>query len=208
MSMTANPRHWVRARWLLLAIVVGLTACAATPRPEVGFDPAAPFAAYRSFAWHPLDPVDTSQLLRVFTPGQEKTLRERVEAHLTEAGCTRASDSTAADFIIKLTDGRRQEVSFDKISVPDIDRAATVTTRRGRFEVQRGVYVSSGKKQISTTEVYTEGSISLDIYDNQTNAPVWSGHVSNEIDPVQGLSQNRDMAERALERLLEAFPPG
>lgn len=186
---------------------MALAGCASQPSLEVDYDPATAFSEYRTYAWHPNDPIDTTQLLRVFTPGQERLIRSKVDTHLTDAGFQRSARAEDADFIVRLTLGRRQDVTFDTISVPDYDSAVTVTRTRGRFEVQRGVYVSHGKKKIKTTEVYTEGSISLDVYDNATNAPVWSGHASAEVDPIQGLQRAREMAETTLERLLDRFPP-
>ncbi|MEO1787813.1 MAG: DUF4136 domain-containing protein, partial [Pseudomonadota bacterium] len=58
-----------------------------------------------------------------------------------------------------------------------------------------------------TVEQFTEGSISIDIFDSAVGRPVWFGHASEEVDSFISRDQARDMVLGAIPLILEPFPP-
>ena len=181
-----------------------LAGCASGPKTAVDYDASIDFAEYQTFGWAGDDPVDTDGVDRTVSPLIKQQIQDAVAAELEKKGYAIAVDDTEPDFVVLITLGRRDQFEIDTFAQtfytyePEWSRA-TAYTHSG--------YVSGYQTTGQTVERFTEGSVSIDIFDSAVGRPVWFGHASDEVDPLMSRNQARDMVVNAISLVLEPFPP-
>ena len=193
-----------RSAAFLAAVAVFLTGCASGPQTVVDYDSSVSFAEYRKFGWAGDDPVDTDGVNRMVSPFIEQQIEDAVAAELQRKGYELAAEGTEPDFRVLVTLGRRDQFEIYTFA----ETQYSYVPRSGRATAYApGVYGYGYKTTGQTVEQYTEGSISVDIFDNTVGRPVWFGHASDEVDPFMSRDQARDMVLEAIPKILEQFPP-
>jgi len=181
-----------------------LAGCASGPETAVDYDASIDFAEYETFGWAGDDPVDTDGVDRTVSPFIKQEIQDAVAAELTQKGYAMVADGAEPDFLVLVTLGRRDQFEIDTFA----ETQYSYVPRTGRaIGYAPGVYGYGYKTTGQTVEQFTEGSISIDIFDNGIGRPVWFGHASDEVDPMMSRNQARDMVLEAIPLILENFPP-
>jgi hypothetical protein len=179
-------------KFLAFAIVLGLAAGCSSFAVNSDFDQSANFADYQTFNFISDKPLLVADIAGAspLLPGR---LMKAARKELTAKGFRFVDDRASADFVISFTLGAR-----DKIRVTSYP-----TTYR------RGAYVGGwGAPYYNEVDVrnYTEGTLSIDLFDVQTRKPVWHGWAVKSI-----TSADRENPEPLINEIVEAilaeFPP-
>lgn len=157
-------------------------------------DESVSLAGYRSFAWISDDPLITgAQDAVTISPLTKKKIVDSIAQTLKNKGYTSAETRGEADFIVSYTVGTRDKI--DSSSYPSGYSGAWGWHLHGRYYYEAEVRHRS----------YTEGTLGIDIFDGQTNQPVWHGWASKTISS----SDRKDPSPaitRAVEGVLALFP--
>lgn len=202
--MLAFIPHILRIPASLAFGAVVLTGCASGPETVVDYDSSVDFAAYETFGWAGDDPVDTDGVDRTVSPFIKQQVQDAVAAELRQKGYARVADDAEPDFRVLVTLGRRDQIEIDTFA----ETQYSYVPRTGLTTAYApGVYGYGYKTTGHTVEQFTEGSISIDIFDSAVGRPVWFGHASEEVDSFISRDQARDMVLGAIPLILEPFPP-
>jgi hypothetical protein len=181
----------MRAFPLIAALL--LTACQ-TATVQTDFDPAAPFAAYRTYSWLP---VETP---RGMNPIMFRRVKASIDRSLSARGYTQAEPG---DFAISFTldEDKRTEVNDYSWG------GAWGGWGWGGWRSGWGCCWGTGWGPFyPAIDVYTvrERSIIIDIYDGKTRSPAWHGVVTRD-----SYSRRYDTArlDKAVDEVLAQFPP-
>ena len=181
----------MRAFPLIAALL--LAACQ-TANVQTDFDPAAPFAAYRTYSWLP------SEVPRGMNPIMFRRVKESIDRSLAARGYTQAEP---ADFAITFT---LDEEEYTRVE--DYGWSTGWGWRGwGAWRGGWGCCWGTGWGPFyPAIDVYTvrERSIIIDIYDGKTRAAAWHGVVRRE-----SASRRYDAArlDKAVDAVLAEFPP-
>jgi hypothetical protein len=180
-------------RIAIAALLLALTACAATLRVDSDFDPAASFAGYRSFAWIREDPlIQSSASPTSISPLNSRRIRDAVESALQAKGYTLNPDRTAADFVVAFTVGARDRLDATSYPAPFYWGGYW-----GHAYFGSAVEVRS----------YREGQLSIDIFDGKSHQPVWHGGATKRI-TESDRKNAQSQIDAAVKAILARFPPG
>ncbi|MEM6674070.1 MAG: DUF4136 domain-containing protein [Planctomycetota bacterium] len=166
-----------------------LAACTSNP-VLTDFDPAANFASYRTFAF--LEPEPVVARPANFNPLIPPRIIDAARRELTAKGLSEASDTSQADLILSFTVGSR-----DRIDVIDTG------PYYGPGPYGWGAPYYGGTETIQ----YTEGTLSIDMFDRERKVPVWHGRTSRTV--TQKMRENpSETINEAIGEILADFPPG
>jgi hypothetical protein len=181
-----NPR--VRKLHILLIFTVSLTCCLAQ-KVKVGFDKDADFSKYKSFTI--LEPTAPSSrpMLRDSVLG---TIREDLQAK----GLTNAEKE--GDLTVIPTGGLGYELSSElKPSSCDNCKAPALDAQWPQYMAPPG----GGGTPLP------KGTLALTMVDRAANKVVWSGTVSQKLNPEKK-DQSLQKIYAAIHKLLAEYPPG
>lgn len=189
--MTRTPEKSGAARRIApLVAALGLAGCVSM---QAGSDyyPSADFTHFRTFAWIADSPLITPTSSRVeVSPLNLRRIEEAIETDLETKGYTEVASRDTADFAVSFTVGARDMINVD--SYPPYYRG-TWRWRAPYFGRNVDVYM------------YTEGTLAVDVFDNETRQPVWHGWAKKRITGADV----RDPAatiQAAVRAILEDFP--
>jgi len=170
-----------------LTLLVTIVGCSST-NVFTDRDPDIEFSEYRTFAF--LEPKSLVALPPGSSPLLEGRLVQAARHNLATRGLTESADQASADLIISFTLGSRERV--EATQYPSYYGA-------GRY--------GWGDPYYGATEVrtYTEGVLSIDMFDPKRDAPVWHGRTTKYV--TQKMRENPDEAiNEAVSEILEQFP--
>jgi len=170
---------------LTILLLTGLiiTGCAA-PGPMIDFDPSYDFTQDRTFAFISEHPLIKEAGAEVGNPMIEGRLVQITENILSARGFTRVSNAEEADLAVGFTLGGRDKIQVDSY---------------------HGGYGGYGGQSVDVRQ-YTEGVLSVDIYDPQERRPVWHGRATGRI--TKKMEENPEQTlEKVLGNIFAAFPP-
>ncbi len=130
------------------------------------------------------------QLARV-SPLNRKRIEEAIENTLTAKGFQKTADRAAADFVLSYTVGAR-----DRLDVYSYPAPYGGAWHWGYPYWGRDVDVT----------MYTEGTLSIDVFDGKTHQPVWHGWASKRI-TEQDVERAAEQIPPAVNAILANFPP-
>lgn len=182
----------------ILFIVALLSSCASQIKPAVDYDPSARFSDYKSFAFIGEHPLILGQTSRPVSPLTEGRIMKDIENILAARGFRRLADPESADMAISFTLGSRDEIRVD--SYPEPYRAGYGRWGGG----WGGAYYSYGNRVDVSS--YTQGILSIDIYDVREHRPVWHGRATKKI--TDSVIQNPGpVITEVVSAILSTFPP-
>lgn len=149
-----------------LAIGLSLIAVAAgcvTIRTGSHFDETTDFTAYRSFSWIAEDPYIAGDTSFLVSPLAQQEIRTAIQRELTAKGYSFMPDRGNADFVVSFTVGTREKIRVE--SYPVEYRGAW------GWHLPYSVY----HHREFSAHSYTEGTLGVDIFDNESGKPVWHG---------------------------------
>ena len=170
-----------------------LAACAGTMPSGYDSDPSADLSGYRTFQWISDDPLiapegGNAQISAI----NRKRIVDAIEAELFRKGYAKAESRDAADFALAFTVGKRDRI--DLHSYPLAYRTAWYW-HPYFWEVEH----------MATT--YTEGRLSIDIFDQRTRQPVWNGWAKKRITSTD-VKDPTPAIHEAVAAIFSHFPPG
>ena len=157
-------------------------------------DESVSLLGYGTFSWITDDPLilaagDQAEI----SPLSKKKIIDAIAATLQAKGYVLSTDRDAADFVVSYTIGTRERIS-----------ASSYPHRYGGdwgWDLYGHDYYNVEVQEHS----YTEGTLGVDIFDGDSNQPVWHGWVSKTISMSD--RQNPSPAiEKAVDSVLALFP--
>lgn len=187
------------ARWkILLAMLVlatSLSACASIPT-GAHYDHASDFSGYRSYSWIAANPLILgSGEQSSISPLTQSYITRTIGAELERKDYTFADSPAEADFIVCYTLGTR--ATIDAYSYPATHQGDWGWHLYGRHYYTSQVHHRS----------YTEGTLSIDIFDGKSRQPVWHGWAGKTISDANRQKPS-PIIKKAVAQIFEQFPPG
>jgi len=166
------------------------TAGCAGVRARSDFDPHARFDTYHSFAWLGEEPGTLSRETgsEAVDPLLARRIHETIEMQLEARGYTKVDDLAAADFVVSYSVGSREKI-----------KVQSGPTLGGPYYGYGGWYSSS-----VTATSYTEGTLSIDVFDGRSHLAVWHGWASKRIDQA---ADRAALVDEVVGAILAKFPP-
>ncbi len=185
----------------ILAMSIALASCATTGRITSDSDPSQNFSAYKTFAWAGEKPMITSGD-RVIPGLIQSQVSQAIKSDLSSRGYRFTDDLTDADFAVSFTIGTREGIRTSQ--VPDY-------FWQNRMDWGWGSYYFPRRRPLTTPirtvlRDYTEGTLSVDIYDVKRKSPVWHGKGTKTLGRKE-LSGEQNTAAQDVRLILAGFPP-
>ncbi len=180
---------------ILVASVILLSGCASTTKGNADFDPSVNFLNYHSFAWiaeHPM--IIGATAGRQVNPMTEGRIMSAIEDNLRSKGFQVVADPEQADLVVAFTVGARDEVQVT--SYPSAYRGAY------RVGYWGGGYYGT---DIDVRQ-YTEGRLSIDIFDRSEHRPVWHGWATKRI-TRKAEEDPKPVLRDVVNAIMAKFPP-
>lgn len=178
---------------VLLLLTFTLTSCV-TMSAGSDYYPEADFTGYREYVWMEGSPIIRPASSRVdISALTVRRIREAIEAELLRSGFEQATAASPenTDFAISFTVGAR-----DMISVEDYPRYY-----RGSWQWRPPYYWPN-----VDVSMYTEGTLAIDIFDNESRQPVWHGWARKRI-TGSDIEDPESAINEAVQAILAEFPP-
>jgi len=203
-ALDCVSRRSSRTRLLpAIALSVLLGACASSPRVFTDFDPDQDFSDYRTFAWLTANPVTVVGDENI-SPLAQSRLMDATRSALQDKGFRFTQDRRNADFAVGMTVGARDKIDVQQVDVVDYYGPHW----RWGYDY---FGVASHPGGFTHTETlahdYTEGSLSIDIYDTSSKSPVWHANASKRLSQKELRGEGKNNLQQGVARLLAAFPP-
>jgi len=183
-------------RTVAVALLLGalLTGCA-TIRTGSHQDESVSFSQYRTFAWIADNPLILGAGEQpAISPLSQKKIVQAIEDELSNKGFTYLANADQADFVMSYTVGTREKI--DATSYPSAYRGEWGWHLHGRYYYQTEV----------VHRTYTEGTLSIDIFDGNTKQPIWHGWATKTISTSDRENPSPSI-QKAVAGIIEQFPP-
>ena len=156
------------------------TSCATTPKVTYDADPSADFSRFRTYSWaYTAAPAGVNPLLT-------QRVKTAVESVLATRGFTQA---TSGEFAIGFT-----LCSRDRVEVSSLGTYGPYFRPWGGW---------GGYNQVDVRNI-TDGTLTIDIYDAASKAPVWHGTATQE---VTSTTLSAEKVTAVVTAVLANFPP-
>ncbi len=179
---------------------LALSACATTGNITTDFDQAQNFSEYKTFAWAGESPMAVFGN-RLVSPMIEAEVARAIRADLLAKGYRFTENVADADFAVSFTIGTRD--GTDIRQTPDLFWA-----ERARWTWGNAYFPRLPSMPPMRTEIrdYTEGSLSIDIYDVERRTPVWHSVGERNLTRSE-LRGETNTATEDTKIILAGFPP-
>ncbi len=177
---------WKMLRATLM--IAGLAGCASPMKVSSDYYREADFSSYRTFSFMPGRALLVATTQPV-SPLLEGRLMAAAADVLSTRGYRQVDNPDQADFILSFTLGER-----DQISVNNYPEAYRETWRLDG--------PNPGSVEVRT---YTEGTLSIDMFEVKTRQPVWFGRASRSL--TQSDRGNPALVKEVVSAILKQFPP-
>ena len=161
---------------------LSVSACS-SKNVNIDFDDSYSFAGKSTYAWlerAPERPESGDQL--------DRRVRRSVDTNLADRGF-RLVPIEQAELIVAYQASAADQQVYD-----------TYGYGTGRW---------TGYEDTTTTErVYTEGSLTIDIFDADKKELIWRGNAVETIDPGASPDERDELVGKAVSDLFDKFPPG
>lgn len=191
MISNSNNRSITDLRALFFLLIV-LGACA-TISTGSHFDNTADFGAYNSFSWIDDKPLIAAEDSIPISAMAQSKITAEVQRQLELAGYMFIDDRGAADLLVGITVGTRDQIRVD--SYP--------RTYRGHW----GWHVPYSYYQFHeiSAHSYTKGTLGIDIFDTKSEKPVWHGWAEKTVTESDRQDPGPSI-EAGIAKLFESFP--
>ena len=189
----------VHQQLLLLSCAFGCLAlaCANPIRTSFDLDPSADFSQFRTFAWvgpAPLARAKQGTGAQSFVSAlDDQRLRRAVDRDLQAKGYTLVQNADEADLAVAYSVGSEEKVRVHQTPT-------SITThpfpRRYRYG---GWYTGSSV----SVQQYTQGTLSIEVYDQKTEQAVWVGWASKRLSRSD---DSQRLINEAVSKILVKFP--
>jgi hypothetical protein len=156
-------------------------------------DEGANFADYRTFSWLKSAPYIGAEGAAPINPLAHSMIVAAIRAQLVARGFAFTDDREGADFLVSYTIGERDKIRMDSYPVG----------YRGHW----GWHIPYDHYFFRKIEIeqYTQGTLGVDIFDNETGRPVWHGWASKTVTERDRRDPGPTI-ERGISKLFKSFP--
>ncbi len=176
----------------ILAVLLLAAGCATRTYVVTDYDAGYKFAELRTF-----DLVSMERENVLISPFTYQHLDRVLDEHLSRRYLRVVDEDVMPDFLVTY-----HIVVEDKLDTRRYNAGYGFAYRRNYFWPYHGVhYVHSGP------EVYTQGSLIVDIVDAETGAPLWRGVSERRLRDRMTPQQQRELLGASLLEVLAKFPP-
>jgi hypothetical protein len=165
-----------------IVAAMSLAACSSN-NVSVDFDDSYSFAGRTTYGW--LDRPEGRQAVNEQT---DRRVRRSVDAVLADRGF-RLVPLEEAELVLGY-----------QVSAADQRVYDTYGYGTGRWSAYEGT--------TTTERVYTEGSLTVDIFDAAAKELIWRGTASETLDPSDSPEKRDEIVADAVSELFKGFPPG
>lgn len=190
-------------RRFLIAIAASslvLAGCATTGRITTDFDQSQNFSEYATFAWAGRSPM-IIQGNRLVPAMVQAEVAEAIKQDLISKGYTYTQNLQEADFAVSFTIGTRDGIRTNEY--PDYFWQNRVGWAWGDPYWPRLATMPPMRTEVRE---YTEGTLSVDMFDVERRAPVWHGVGQRNLSRAE-LRGDTNTASQDVRTILAGFPP-
>ena len=178
-------------RAIVLMFLLSLSACS-TLQVTTEYDRDASFKNLSNYAWLP-EPALPEKNRHIDNKDLDKQIRASVNKSLTSKGF-HLQDSTKPSFLIGYHVAFEQKTSINTVNRHyGYDPAWNANAWRGTTDLGQ--------------HNFEQGSIILDIINTSTNELLWRSTAAAEIDPYANTKTRLQRIDKAINKMLSAFPP-
>jgi hypothetical protein len=186
-----------RSLLILVAATLLLAGCATTPAVYTDFDPATNFGQYRTYRW--------AQKPEGFSPLAEQRLIAAVDAKLRERGWTQSTTPQVTLVGSIATETRYRMDSYNSAPWGWGGWGYGGWGYGGCCWYGPGWGWGGSSYSTTTMRSYTYGTLTLDMFDAQTQRPIWRGIAMGTV-PDSPIDQTTAMQD-SINRMFAQFPP-
>jgi len=186
-------------KFLTVLALMLLAGCSSTP-PVIDYDRSVNFGKFKTFAFIDEHPLLLAEGGESASPLLEGRLIQITENVLSARGFTLVADREAADIAVGFTIGGREKIQVN--SYP----AAYQPYYGGYGRGWGGAYYGVGMSTTTSVQQYTEGTLSVDLYEVATHQPVWHGSATKRITSKME-KDPRETVNEIMVEILASFPP-
>ncbi len=177
-----------RTIFLTVLLISALAGCAASINVTSDYQPGTSFRGYQTFGFVP-EPALMVQSAEPFSPLLEGRLKAAAAEALTRKGFRQTENPDVADFLLSFNLG-----AVDQLRVNNFPNA-----NRG------GMRQSGSGEGTSEVRAFTEGTLSIDIFEANTRRPVWFGRATRTLNASD--RTDTQLVNQVVTAILEQFPP-
>jgi hypothetical protein len=186
-------RRW-STRLSVLAILAGVLSGCATISTGSHFDETVNFGAYKSFSWIDDEPLISAGMSMPVSALSESMINAAIRRELENKGYTFTEVRASADFVVAYTIGTRDAIRVDSYPVD----------YRGPWGWH--VPYSYYHYRELSAHTYTTGTLGVDIFDNESDKPVWHGWAEKVVTQDDRKDPGPTI-DAGVSKLFESFPP-
>jgi hypothetical protein len=175
-----------RSRLPVLALAAALAGCS-TLKVHTQYDPAAPFASYKRYAWLATAP-GAEQAAAIRDPGVRSLVVSAIDREMAHKGLVRTTPDADPDFFVSVLGWAQSRIEVTSYGYAYAPAYAYGPSYVGPADVSH----------------YTDGTLLLDFVDARTRQLVWRGEAT---DTVGSASEVKGSIDEAARRMLEGYPP-
>lgn len=187
---------------LLLAaslITVWTLSCASSMKTGFDMDPAADLSQYKMFAWVGPGPLTKAKAgmntASFISPLDDQRIRASVNRTLEKLGYWLAVPPDVPDIVVAYSVGSEEKVRVHQ------SPGRTVTAYPYGGQYRYGGWYSTSSVSV---QQYSEGTLSIEVYDAKTEQAVWVGWASKRLSRSD---DSRAVISEAVSKILQEFPP-
>jgi len=175
----------------LLALAAALAGCSSV-KVNTQYNPGAPFAEYRTYAWNPTPP-GPDQYPTARDPAVRSMIQGAIDRELARKGITKVAIDANPSFIVTVLGWADR-----KIEVSNYGYTYGASYVYGPY--------GPGYTPAPVVEVrdYHVGTLVVDFSDARSKELFWRGTATDSIDDP---SQIRGKVDEAIRKILEEYPP-
>lgn len=182
----------------ILAIVLssGIQGCAATSTVVSDHDPNLNYSLLRKYAW--LEYSTNANTERDISALTLARIKASIDTNLAGKNYTIAKDADAVDFLISFSVGLEdRKERFMSSPFLDEDSETSFSLGWGDDYYEPGAMV----------EIYSEGSLAIDIFDTENLTPIWHGYASKRLEPADQQDDGGRSIQEGVNAIMATFPP-
>lgn len=191
MNTQSNQRQPMAISMLL--IFAGMLGACATINTGSYADDDADFSTYQSFSWIDDSPyIATASDVRVNALALSM-IESSLQAQLEQRGYQFTEDREAADFLVAYTVGTREKIRMESYPVG-------YRGHWGWHDPHSHYYF----RHVSA-ENYTQGTLGVDVFDNESGKPVWHGWAEKTVTENDRANPGPTIKD-GIAKLFQSFP--
>ena len=172
-----------RFRYAVPIVAAACLAACSSSNATVDFDDSYSFRGKNTYGW-----LDRPEGRESVNDQTDRRVRRSVDAVLADRGF-RLVPLAEAELVFGYQVSARDQRVYD-----------TYGYGTGRWSAYEGT--------TTTERVYTEGSLTVDIFDAAAKELIWRGTAEETIDPSASPDERDDIVANAVREMFKGFPPG